>query len=474
MKTRLVVGLALLAALLSAFAAPVSAQEPNQVWAFYMGFWIGGGWYSSPEVMTDQPQAGFYDERDGGTVGTQIDQAKSAGIDAFVVSWYGSNNGETTAVLNNVLDRAGERGFRAAAALDIFGGGQTKDTIAASISYIVNDRANHGAYLRYNGKPVIFFVFQGNAGLSTQDWLDLRNNIDPNRNTYWIAEGLSGCCLYGGAMDGMYAFNISWAGGSSSRYASERSAVLNRGGSLYIPMVHPGWDETLVARRDNRRNASPVKARANGQFLANSFAGAVASGANVIMIGTWNEYVENSHIEPSNLYGTQSLDTLRPLIANWKGQAPAPQPGDSGAPGSPAGAAVTMRTVVNVRVGAGTTFDIIGKAAAGSSYGFIAQEGDWYKIDFNGAQGYVSAQYSTLTGAEGGVANQNFPPGTQVVEANTRINIRATPSTGGAIIGKLNGGQALRFIRQDGGWYVVEFNGAEAFISAAYSHLETR
>ena len=94
----------------------------------------------------DQPQSGYYDERDAGTVGTQIDQAKGAGIDAFVVSWYGSGNGETTAVLNNVLDRAGERGFRAAAALDIFGGGQNKDSIAASVSYIVNDRANHGAF----------------------------------------------------------------------------------------------------------------------------------------------------------------------------------------------------------------------------------------------------------------------------------------------------------------------------------------
>lgn len=423
MKAKFAVSLMAVMMLFSAVIAPVSAQEPNQVWAFYMGFWIGGGWYDTPEVMSDQPQSGFYDEREAGTVGTQIDQAKSAGIDAFVVSWYGSNNGETTAVLNNVLDRAGERGFRAAAALDIFGGGQNKDTIAASISYIINDRANHGAYLRYNGKPVIFFVFQGNTGLSQQDWLDLRNSLDPNRTTYWIAEGLSGCCLYGGAMDGMYAFNISWSGGSSSRYASERAAVLNRGGSLYIPMVHPGWDETKVAQRDGRSNPSAVKDRAGGQFLANSFNGAVASGANVIMIGTWNEYAENSHIEPSKLYGTQSLDTLRPLIASFKGQAPAAQVGSSTA--GPTTASVTLRTVVNVRTGAGTTFDIIGKASAGSSYALVGQEGDWYKIDFNGTQGFVSAAYATLSA--GAAPSQNFPAGTQVVEANTRINVRATP-----------------------------------------------
>lgn len=472
MRTKFTVSLMAVLMLLSAVVAPVSAQEPNQVWAFYMGFWVGGGWYAAPEVMNDQPQAGYYDERDGGTVGAQIDQAKSAGIDAFVVSWYGSNNGETTAVLNNVLDRGGERGFRAAAALDIFGGGQTKDSIAASVSYIINDRANHGAYLRYNGKPVIFFVFQGNAGLSQQDWIDLRNSLDPNHNTLWIAEGLSGCCLYGGAMDGMYAFNISWSGGSSSRYASERNAVLNAGGSLYIPMVHPGWDETKIAKREKRPNPSSVRDRAGGQFLANSFNGAVASGANVIMIGTWNEYVENSHIEPSTAYGTQSLDTLRPLAAAFKGQAPAAQPDGSGAPSGPTSASVTTRTVVNVRTGAGIGFDVIGKAPVGSSYTLLGQEGDWYKIDFNGAQGFVSAAYSTVNG--GTAPSQSFPAGTQVVEANTRINVRSTPSVTGAIVGKLDGGQALRYIGIDGTWYIVDLNGAQAYVATGYSHLETR
>src|SRR5690606_21037945 len=150
--------------------------------------------------------------------------------------------------------------------------------------------------------------------------------------------------------------------------------------------VHPGWDETKVAQRDNRPNPSPVKDRAGGQFLASSFNGAVASGANVIMIGTWNEYAENSHIEPSNLYGTQSLDTLRPLIASWEGQAPAPQP--DGAAGTPAGAVVTARTVLNVRTAPSLDGEIIGKAPAGGSYGFIVQEGTWYKIDFNGQQAY--------------------------------------------------------------------------------------
>ncbi len=135
---------------------------------------------------------------------------------------------------------------------------------------------------------------------------------------------------------------------------------------------------------------------------------------------------------------------------------------------------MTTLTVVNVRTGPGTNFDIIGKAPAGSSYGFVGQEGDWYKIDFNGTQGYVSATYSTLGGGAAGVPGQNFAPGTQVVEANTRINVRSGPTTAAAIVAKLNGGQALAYLGTEGGWYVVDLNGTRAFVSADFSHLETR
>src|SRR5690606_36911432 len=108
------------------------------------------------------------------------------------------------------------------------------------------------------------------------------------------------------------------------------------------------------------------RARNNGQFLATSFQGAVASGANIILIGTWNEFIENSHIEPSVLYGTTALDTLRPLVANWKGTgggvvAPsAPQDGNT--------ASLQANTTLNVRAEAGTNFDILGRISPGVSY----------------------------------------------------------------------------------------------------------
>ncbi|MEL6309676.1 MAG: endo-1,3-alpha-glucanase family glycosylhydrolase, partial [Chloroflexota bacterium] len=293
-------------------SSTVDAQgEERRAWAFYMGFWAGQqSWDWQADVLTDYPAMGAYDSRDPGVAATHIDQAQSAGIDGFVVSWYGVDDQTTTTpVLNNMLDRAAERGFQVGAAFDAFDQSFSIESLTNSLNYLVNDRANHPAYLRYQGKPVIFFVFQGNLGLSIAEWQNVRNTVDPDRNTIWIAEGLNGCCLYSGAMDGMYAFNLAWANGSRSTYSTQRARTLNAGGSLYIPMVHPGWDETLIAARDGRGNPTSPRARNDGQFLATSFNGAINSGANVIMVGTWNEFMENSHIEPSQQYGTQSLDT---------------------------------------------------------------------------------------------------------------------------------------------------------------------
>ncbi len=454
-------------------------QDGRQVWSFYMGFWAGGqSWDWQADVLEDYPAIGKYDSRDAGVAGTQIDQAKGAGIDAFIVSWFGlEDGGTTTPVVNNMFDRAAERGFKVGVAVDIFSSqfNRSRDALVNSLNWLVYDRANHPAYLRYNGKPVIFFAFQDRAGFSTEEWQSIRNQVDPDRNTIWIAEGISGCCLYGGAMDGMYAFNLAWANGSSGRYSSERNATLNAGGSLYIPMVHPGWNENKIAAREGRGNPTSPKDRAGGQFLANSFNGAVASGADVIMIGTWNEFIENSHIEPSQLYGTQSLDTLRPLIGKWKGTAPAPAesvPAGEPAPGTPS---VTSTVNLNVRPAPNTDGDPIGRISPSTPYAIVGEQAGWYAINYNGQTGWVSAEYVTVSNAT--ASSGGAPPSAtsgRVAVMNTNLNVRATGAIDGAKIGIAPAGSAYIIISEAEGWYQIDFGGQAGWVSGSYISIENR
>jgi len=384
----------------------VQAQGERQVWAFYMGFWVGpDSWNQQADVLTDYPSIGLYDSKNGGVVATQMQQARSAGIDAFVVSWFGLEDGwTTTAALNTMMDVAGSQGFRIGAVVDMFDPNynRNKDQLIESLKWLVNGHATNPSYLRYNGKPVIMFAFQGRAGFNNAEWQDIRNQVDPNRSTLWIAEGINGCCLYGGAMDGMYAFNLAWANGNSGRYAAERGNVFAQGGTVYASTIHPGWDEDLIAARESRDNPTSPRERAEGQFLANSFQGAALAGSDIILVVSWNEFIENSHIEPSQLHGTQALDTLRPLVQQWKaGSVPTVQQPAAEEPAAveeaaaapptpePTGTVLIPWTNINVRDEPSFDSEVIGGIEAESVHAVIGEQDGWYEINLNGTQGFV-------------------------------------------------------------------------------------
>lgn len=381
---------ALLALVLSAAVVqPVAAQQPKQVYAFYFGWWTGDSWGN--EILSDHP-AEMYDSRDAGALGHHIDQAKGAGIDAFIMSWFGPKNGNLTSqVFNALLDQAAGRGFYAAAVVDMFQNdyNETTDVVLDSLRYLIGDRINHPAYLRYNGKPLIFFWNQ--ARFSVDDWKNIRAQVDPDHNTIWVAEGTS--TKFIPTFDGLYLFNTAWAGNPGATARQYKNNVRKAGGTFFIPTALPGWDETAIAKRDGRKNPTAPKDRANGAFLTKSWNGAVSAGTDVILIVSWNEYFENSEIEPSQKYGSQSLDTLRPLIAAWKGTG-----GGGAAPqtNAPTGTVVVATTTINVRAAADKKSASLGKIQAGDAYALVGEDGDWYIINFNGQNGYVSKAYSKV------------------------------------------------------------------------------
>ena len=81
LKTMRVVVVTLLLTLV--VSGVTSAQtERRQVWAYYFGWWGQDSWNDGR--LVDKP-AQPYSSFDAGAVGRQIDEAKGAGIDAFVM-----------------------------------------------------------------------------------------------------------------------------------------------------------------------------------------------------------------------------------------------------------------------------------------------------------------------------------------------------------------------------------------------------
>lgn len=82
---------------------------------------------------------------------------------------------------------------------------------------------------------------------------------------------------------------------------------------LWIATVQPGYDDTLLPGREGF-----VRDREEGGYYRSTWNGAIASDPDWIFITTWNEYWENTHMEPSKKYGRQYLEITGRRINEWK------------------------------------------------------------------------------------------------------------------------------------------------------------
>lgn len=466
-------GLALLiAALVVLLAQPTLAQSSRQVYAFYFGWWTAAAWNDAR--LSDRPLVP-YSSLDGAAIGRHIDEARSAGIDAFIMSWFGPKNDNLThQSFNILLDQSSARGFRAGAAVDMHEGGYnaTIAEVTESLAYLINDRVHHPAYLRFNGMPVIYFWNQ--KRFSVGQWQSIRNQVDPGRTTIWVAEGTDTSFLP--TFDGLYLFNTAWSRDPAGTARQWMNASQQAGGWFYTPTVHPGWDQSAI---QGRENPTAPQDRAGAQFLTNSWNGAASSGASIILVVSWNEFLENSHIEPSQLHGSLALDTLRGLVSAWKGTAPPPPPAASVQAAQttfPEGTPVLTPSVsiLNVRSGPGTHNGLIGTMQSGQRYAVTGSEGGWYSVDFNGQAGWVFGEYAIVTGqvAGGGSAATGQPTGVRFTTRNI-LNFRSAPGEASTVIELVPYQTALDVVGRssDSAWLRVNFNGRGGWVAASFGDL---
>jgi hypothetical protein len=87
------------------------------------------------------------------------------------------------------------------------------------------------------------------------------------------------------------------------RLRAMASATQSDGGLWFAPAA-PGFDARLVG-------GTTIVERRDGQTLRIELDAAAASGPDAIGLISWNEFSENSHIEPSESLGMASLDVVR-------------------------------------------------------------------------------------------------------------------------------------------------------------------
>ncbi|MHB8168792.1 MAG: endo-1,3-alpha-glucanase family glycosylhydrolase [Thermoleophilia bacterium] len=313
---------------------------PKKVFAIYVPWWatVMSKWSESEAI--DNP-AELYTTLNQTDVNRIVGQAAASGVDGFLASWQGEGHFADRAfqVLLNAADQ--NPGFTAAAYIET--GVANKDHtyneppdlvyLRRWITDMVQNYSANPAYQKMNGKPVIYIY---RARYFTPDvWK--RQVFDPLRaqgiDAFYVGDYVSWDHVapltdYLAAFDGLHSYNPSVFQQSAPLLFASNSGVIKTYSLLQDTSApRKVWMGTAVPGFDTTHIDSPgtLIPRDSGNFYRFMWDANLANDPDWMMVSTWNDYGENTYIEPSHNYGSMYLDITRDYITQFKGTAAQPQ-----------------------------------------------------------------------------------------------------------------------------------------------------
>ena len=301
-----------------------SAGTSIPLFAYYYIWFSHNSW---ARAKTDLPLVGTYSSSDPGVMRHQIVQAKSAGITGFIVSWKDTPlNDQRLELLMRV---AAQEHFKLAMiyeGLDFSRKPLPVSQVAADFATFRDRFAGNPVFYRVDGRPLT--IWSGTWAFSYAQVAQVTSAVRPQLLVLSTEKDMTGFERIAGVTDGDAYYWSSVNPATNTGYGAKldrMSQAIRRTGKYWIAPFAPGFDARLVGGQ----RAVP---RDNGQTLRTEYAVAVRSSPDMLGLISWNEFSENSYVEPSKNYGYQSLDVLRQLRAVPAAPAGSPAPVTSFSP----------------------------------------------------------------------------------------------------------------------------------------------
>jgi len=315
---------------------------PHEVLAVYY-VWYG---YGNPpngwdEVDTNKhviaktaryPVKGAYKSDDPAIIDWHIDQAKAHGITGFVVSWFGLAEKRIDGALAQLIERAEKKDFKIAVYWENQrdGGALMRQFAVDDLSHVVGRYGKSKAFLKIDGKPVIFVYGRVVHQTPVALWPDIVRDVRARAGDFaLIADGYQNSYAY--LFDGLHTYDPSGLSPDIANHLKE-----NLGGLRAWAARHYEKGVTLARRRDriacvmvtpggDARKAYKVKEQADrldGQTYRTLWDEAIKAQPDWILITSWNEWPEGSEIEPSLELGDKYLQITAEYSKRFLGSAP--------------------------------------------------------------------------------------------------------------------------------------------------------
>jgi Glycosyl hydrolase family 99 len=279
------------------------------VMAFYYPWFQHPTWDS--DRLQDRPLF-LYSAEQPDEVAHSVRDARNAGLDAIIVSWRGDTDWNDRR-LRFILDQARVVGLRVSILVETMlatdgPDGTVKPLSAAKmrawLEKAYDALAQHPSFLRVGGRPAVFVYVADSFAAS--DWSAIVESLRSSRRNLFLMADTSNPALLE-FFDGAFTYATAGIAPSDLRSFDRRQTLqtqtynLLAGGArrASAATVMPGYDDTFLSERETTMRVD----RANGAVYDRQWEAALAAEPDWILVSTWNEFWENSHIEPSVRFG---------------------------------------------------------------------------------------------------------------------------------------------------------------------------
>lgn len=274
-------------------------------------------------AKSDFPAIGRYSSDQESVMREHIEMAKRAGIDGFIVSW------KSTAVLDRRLEQliaiAEEKDFKLAITyqgLDFNRDPLPTDRIEEDLDVFLKEFAPSPVFDIFE-RPLI--VLTGTWKFTTDELNRITEIRRPDALILASEKSVDGYKRVAPFVDGNLYYWSSVNPSTNTDYPDKLQRMgseVRANDGIWIAPAAPGFDARLVG-------GTRVVERDGGATLTAEWQAALSSLPDAVGIISWNEFSENTHIEPSANYRETSLSVVADLTGS-------PQPSaiqfDSSAP----------------------------------------------------------------------------------------------------------------------------------------------
>ena len=257
------------------------------------------------------PAIGPYDSGDRAVIEYHLLLMRAAGIDGVIVDWYGRTDLNDYALLHRNTTRLLQECERLSMRFAVCYEDQTVPKLVAAGRLAEADRVPHaaaeidwlgqywfrsGSYAKVDGKPLLLSF--GFGGLTADEWSRVLKRVETPVAYFSQNAPRPGAA---GAFD--------WP--VPSKGLDAHAAFLKRAESLpaAIPAAYPRFHD-VYAEAGVRDSYGRIPDD-GGRTFRRTLARAVAGGAPVVQIVTWNDWGEGTQVEPSEEFGLRDLRAVQ-------------------------------------------------------------------------------------------------------------------------------------------------------------------